>query len=949
MSKSLDWPQSNVPRHRRRFLLILAAFALTVFCGGTALSYYMDVLWFGSLGYGDVFWKALGLRYAVFAVFAAATFVILGVAFLALKRSSLTDLPDSHTIYIGAQPVKLPVDAVLRVIGPGAALVIAGLTGLGMMAEWPALALYWYAPRAMGSVTDPIFGKPLNFYLFTLPAWELIAGWLLSMGVIACALAVFFILITGSTRALAGRQDSYSPLPWRGFSITFAFLLVMLAVRLYISRFEKLFEDHTIFGGVTYVDAHVTLGGILIVCVALVIGAVMAVVNAMLVLPRGRRLVAAIIPAVVCYLAVQVAAWYVGSFVVKPNELVREQPFIAHNIDLTRQAYGLDRFAQREFPAETTVEAADAANNQPTLQNIRLWDWHALQDTLRQIQEIRTYYDFPDIDIDRYEIDGTVRQVMLATRELNVDKLPESSRNWINEKLIYTHGYGITMNPVNGFTPEGLPTLMLSNMPIQSTVHGLNVKRPQIYFGELTNNDVYVKTGQKEFDYPQGPDNSLTSYEGTGGIVIGGLLRRAIIAFERGDLAKLPFSDDVKKDSRLLMRRNVRDRVSTLAPFLTFDSDPYIVIGEDGRLSWIMDAFTVSDSYPYSSHYRLNGNLVNYMRNSVKAVIDAYDGTTTFYVFDKEDPIIAAYRSIFPSLFKDASEMPPGLRKHVRYPELLLKLQAEVYGLYHMTNEAAFYNREDLWTVATEVGMVQGGEQTTQTIQPNFVMMKLPGETGVEFAEILPFTPANRNNLIGWIAGRSDGAYYGTSVVYDFPKTKLVDGPLQIEARIDQNAQLSGQLTLWNQQGSHVRRGTLLVIPTGKALLYAEPIYLQAERSPMPELRLVVLALQDRLAYGPTFESAMAGLFGGAVSSTSATTSAAPAPAEPARGAAASTPAPSSTAAAQPAGNLNGLIAEAGKNFADYQRLTAEGKLGEAGQKLEELKRVINKLNARQR
>jgi hypothetical protein len=327
------------------------------------------------------------------------------------------------------------------------------------------------------------------------------------------------------------------------------------------------------------------------------------------------------------------------------------------------------------------------------------------------------------------------------------------------------------------------------------------------------------------------------------------------------------------------------------------------------------------------------------MRNSVKVVVDAYDGTTTFYVFDPDDPIIEAYRRIFPSLFKDAAMMPPGLRKHVRYPELLLKLQAEVYGLYHMTDPAAFYNREDLWTVATEVGMSEGGQQVTQAMQPNFVLMKLPGETGEEFVEILPFTPANRNNLIGWIAGRSDGAQYGTSVVYNFPKTKLVDGPLQIEARIDQNAQLSGQLTLWNQQGSHVRRGALLVIPTGRALLYAEPIYLQAERSPMPELRLVVLALQDRLAYGPTFESAMAALFGGAVSSLTA----AAVPAEPARGASPSATSP------QPAADLNVLIAEAAKNLADYQRLTAEGKLGEAGQKLEELKRTLDKLNARKK
>jgi len=939
MPNSIDWPRASSPRRSRRFLLVLALIAVIAFGGRTSLSYYLDVLWFSSLGYGGVFWKTLSLQWTVFAVFTAATLFILYGSFLALKRASLAALPASHTIFIGGQPVALPVNAILRVIGPGASLFIALATGAAMMAEWPTLALYLYAPRATGGVVDPIFGRPLNFYLFTLPAWQLIAGWLLLLAVIVCAVAVFFILLSGGSRALANRHDTYIPLPWRGFSITFAVLLLLLAVRLYISRFEQLLEAHTVFSGVSYVDAHVMLTGLLVVCAALVLGAGIAVANALTVLPGGRRLIVAIVPALVCYLVLQIAGWYVGSFIVKPNELVREQPFIAHNIELTRQAYGLDRFAQREFPAETTVESADAANNQATLQNIRLWDWHALQDTLRQIQEIRTYYDFPDIDIDRYEIDGTNRQVMLAARELNVDKLPESSRNWINEKLIYTHGYGITMNSVNGFTAEGLPTLMLSNMPVQSTVPGLTVTRPQIYFGELTNTDVYVKTRQKEFDYPQGPSNSLTSYTGTGGIVLGGFLRRIIIAFERGDLAKLPFSDDVSSESRLLMRRNVRDRVAALAPFLTYDSDPYIVLGDDGRLSWIMDAFTVSDTYPYSSHYHLDRDLVNYMRNSVKVVVDAYDGTTTFYVFDNEDPIISAYRRIFPSLFKDASAMPPGLRKHVRYPELLLKLQAEVYGLYHMTNEGAFYNREDLWTVATEVGLNPGGEQTTLMMQPNFVMMKLPGETGEEFAEILPFTPANRNNLIGWIAGRSDGPQYGKAVVYDFPKTKLVDGPLQIEARIDQNAQLSGQLTLWNQQGSHVRRGTLLVIPTGRALLYAEPIYLQADRSPMPELRLVVLALQDRLAYGPTFESAMAGLFGGAVSSTSASA----ATAEPA-------PHPSPSAASpQPATDLNGLIAEAARNLADYQRLTSEGKLGEAGQKLEQLKLALDKLNARQK
>jgi len=941
MPQSIDWPPPRLgnPRSRRPALFLLFLLAIIFFGGRSILSYYVDLLWFQSLGYGQVFWKINRLQWEIFAAFGAATFAILYGTFWALKRAHLPDLPQGHTIFIGGQPVKLPVEPVLRLIAIGVALAISAATGAALMSEWTTLALYAYSPAPSAGVVDPILGKPLEFFLFALPAWQVLTGWLLTLAVICCAVAIFFILVTGGARALSGSLSRGVMLPWRGFSIAFSFFLLVLASRIYLDRFQTFLEDHTIFGGVTYTDAHVTLTGLLIVCAALVLGAVVAAINAVRA-PRGRWLIAAILPAAVCYLALQGVTWYVSSFVVKPNELVREKPYIAFNTTFTRQAYGLNKIARREFPAETTVEAADAGNNQATLQNIRLWDWHALQDTLRQIQEIRTYYDFPDIDIDRYTIDGTTREVMLAARELNVEKLPESSRNWINEKLIYTHGYGITMNPVNGFTSEGLPTLILSNMPVQSTVPGLNVTRPEIYFGELTNTDVYVKTRQKEFNYPQGESNNLTSYEGTGGIAIGGFVRRMIIALDQGDLAKLPFSDDVNPESRLLMRRNIRERVATLAPFLTFDSDAYVVLGDNGRLSWIMDAFTTSDDYPYSTHTRLENTSINYLRNSVKAVVDAYDGTTAFYVFDTEDPILAAYRRIFPDLFKDASTMPADLRRHVRYPELLLKVQAEVYGLYHMTDPEAFYNREDLWTVATEVGLGEGGAQITQAMQPNFVMMKLPGESGEEFAEILPFTPANRNNLIGWIAGRSDGAAYGTSIVYNFPKTRLVDGPLQIEARIDQNAQLSGQLTLWNQQGSHVRRGALLVIPIGKALLYAEPIYLQADRSPMPELRLVVLALQDRLAYGPTFESALASLFGGNVSSLTASASAAPS---------AERSSSTSAAATQAAPDLNGMIAEAARDLADYQRLTAEGKLGEAGQKLEELKRTLEQLNSRKR
>jgi uncharacterized membrane protein (UPF0182 family) len=668
--------------------------------------------------------------------------------------------------------------------------------------------------------------------------------------------------------------------------------------------------------------------------VALVVGAAMAGICAVSAL-RRRWLIASAVPAIACYVIVALVGWYVSSFIVKPNQLVRERPFIAYNIDMTRRAYALDRIEPHPFSADSGIEAVDPLNNQTTLENIRLWDWRALQDTLRQIQEIRTYYDFPDIDIDRYQVGSSVRQMMLATRELNIEKLPESSRNWINEKLIYTHGYGITMNPVNGFTPEGLPTLVLSNMPIQSTIPGLTVTRPEIYFGELTNTDVYVKTRQKEFNYPQGDANNLTSYEGTGGIRLGGFLRRTLIALDRGDIAKLPFSDDVNSESRLLMRRNLRERVQELAPFLTLDPDPYVVVGEDGRVYWFMDAFTTSDSYPYARRYQLGDEPINYIRNSVKIVIDAYTGATTFYVFDASDPIIAAYQAIFPALFTDSAAMPPALRKHVRYPELLLTVQAAVYGLYHMTNPDVFYNREDLWSVATEIGLT---DQRQQVMEPNFVLMTLPGERATEFIEILPFTPANRNNLIGWIAGRSDGEHYGQAVVYDFPKTKLVDGPLQIEARIDQNAQLSGQLTLWNQQGSHVRRGSLIVIPIGRALLYAEPIYLQANRSPMPELRLVVLAVQDRLAYGPTFESAMAALFGGAASTLSVSASS---------GASAPRPTSAATEPPAPTEDVKALITDAARDLSDYQQLTAAGKLGEAGQKLEAVKRKLEELQRR--
>jgi uncharacterized membrane protein (UPF0182 family) len=546
--------------------------------------------------------------------------------------------------------------------------------------------------------------------------------------------------------------------------------------------------------------------------------------------------------------------------------------------------------------------------------------------------------------------------MMVAARELNVEKLPESSRNWINEKLIYTHGYGVTMNPVNGFTSDGLPQLVLSDMPVQSTAPEIKVTRPEIYFGQLSNTDVYVKTRQQEFNYPQGESNNYTSYEGKGGIPIGSFGRRLLIAASRGgaDLSKLPFSDDITPESRLLMRRNIRERVRALAPFLTFDPDPYIVVSAEGRLFWLIDGFTMSDMFPYARHYRLGDVPVNYLRNSVKVMVDAYDGSVTFYVFDTDDPIVAAYRGLFPTLFVDGNRMPEDVRAHVRYPELLLKVQASAFSLYHMSDPDGFYNREDLWSVASEVTLSEDREQVTRPLDPNFVLMKLPNEQALEFVEILPFTPSNRNNLIGWIAGRSDGPDYGMLLAYDFPKSRLVDGPLQVEARIDQNAQLSQQLTLWNQQGSRVRRGSLIVIPIGRALLYAKPIYLQAERSPMPQLRMVVLALQEQLGFGPTFDAAMTSLFGEGARQMGPSavegSGSALGMLEPGLGAGLAAPAPVgaglAAGATVPPPGVQALIDQAVRDITDYQRLTAAGKLGEAGLRLESLKKTLDQLKS---
>ncbi len=874
-----------------------------------AISIYVETLWFETVGYESVYWYRLTMQVGAFAIFALATALILW--FLLRFITPQVDASRSAIEFAG-ETIVIPPTEFFRRLGGAAAVGLGFLFGLAYSIEWPRYALFLNQPAESG-VTDPILGMSLNFYLFSLPVLDLVSSWLL-------AITVIFLFAAGLVSPLdrTGR--------FRGLSLALALLALTVAAKVYLYQFHLMYQPHSLFSGVSYVDDHAIIPGLWVIVGSLLIGSAVSAYN--LYDCRVRNLVAAAaIPAISYVFAWVLIPGYITNFVVRPNELVRETPYIQHNIEHTRRAFGMADI--EEIPFEPTVTDAlfDPSAHAQTLENVRLWDWRALQSTLRQVQEIRTYYDFADVDVDRYEIDGEKRSVMLATRELNLANLPAASSNWINERLIFTHGYGVTMNPVNRFTAEGLPEFILSDMPVKSTTPDVQVLRPEIYFGERTNWPVYVKTRQAEFNYPEGETNNTNTYEGDGGIEVGSLFRRLILAYETGELTTLPFAEDVVPESQLLMRRNIQERVESIAPFLIYD-DAYMVVGSDGSLYWLMDAFTVANTYPYSRQVPLGRGQANYIRNSVKVAINAYEGTTTFYVFEPDDPVVQAYRNTFPDLFLDAEEMPEAIRSHVRYPELLFRTQALIYATYHVEDAQVFYNQEDLWTVAQQ-GRSQSG---SDEIEPYFVLLRFPGEEEVEFVSILPFTPANRNNLIGWMAARSDGEAYGKLRAYQFPKTRFVDGPLQIEARIDQDPELSSQLSLWNQQGSTVLRGNLLVIPLEETLLFVAPIYLQAERSPMPELRIVVLATQDRMAYGASFEEALEGLIGNTIFPTSELTGLSP---ETGPGGAVSDITSDPTDA---------LILRAGRALSEYQRLTAEGQLADAGRSLEELKQALDQL-----
>jgi uncharacterized protein len=925
------------PRRWRRLRWLTFAAVVIFILLGLAVSVYVEALWFDSLGYASVYWYKVWARSVLFAVFSVLTFAIVRVAFWRLEGSFAPSLRGDLVFKLNEEHVTISPGRVLRPAAWLLSLVFGLAYGVSLSARWEQFALY--LKQGATASPDPIFGRPLGFYLFTLPVYETLSSWLTTLSFFILAGTVLYALLFAPRNSAAAAERATRRAGYTAVSLALAAFLLVLAGWAYLARFSYLWRDHQSFSGVTYMEANYLIPGLSVLAAALALGALISLVNAFT--RRSARLfvVAVGLPVVVYVVATMLVPAYVTSFIVKPNELGREAPYIEHNIAWTRQAYGLDRVGARNFEAALTTESLNIEQNRTTLENIRLWDWRALQDTLRQVQEIRNYYEFVDVDVDRYRLNGQVRQVMIAARELDIEKLPPASRNWTNERLIYTHGYGVTMNPVNEFTPEGTPRFVLANMPVESNAPEVRVVRPQIYFGQKTDTPVYVRTRVREFDFPQGEVNQFTTYEGEGGVQMGGFFRRLALAWALGDLSKLPFSDDVRPDSRVLMRRNIIERVNHVAPFLIYDEDPYIVVREDGTLAWMIDAYTESSTYPYSRSHSVANRRVNYFRNSVKVVIDAYDGTTAFYVFDEADPLIRTYRAVFPALFRGAGEMPADLLAHVRYPETLVKAQAEIYTLYHTQDTQIFFQREDVWAVAREVGPGAKTNQESLPIEPYFVLMQLPGEqTPLEFMPIIPFTPANRNNMVGWLAGRSDGEAYGSLVAYNFPQSRVIDGPLQIEARIDQNAQLSQQLTLWNQQGSRVLRGNLLVIPIGRGLLYVKPIYLQSERSPMPELRLVVLATQERLAYGTNFEEALAGLLGG---------SGRPAKAVPAQAEAVAPEGPQPSAG-QPPAPTRELINRASEEFSAYQRLTAEGRLSEAGQRLEALKRTLEELRRQQ-
>jgi uncharacterized protein len=909
----------SVPRIAR--FAVFAVAALLFFGLPSALTLYTDWLWFGETGYRQIFATSLGTRLMLGAV----TFLVTFCWLLLNLRVALSSLRFAGPIvWTGQQGVQieLPSKHQLGRLAIGAAAIVALPAALYGASGWLTF-LSWRNGLPFGSA-DPVLGYDVSFYLFTLPFVEFVRGALTVLVVLAALGAGAVYAVSGGVGLSPAGGVLVTRTAQRHLALLAAAFLLLLAVGAWLDIPRSLTTPAGIVHGVSYTDVAARFPVARALAGVSLLGAVLAVVAA-----YGRM--TPLFIAIGLYLLVSFGgagyAAAVQRFLVAPNELDRETPYIRHNVAATRRAFGLENVEEQELTGDAVLTRADIQRNAATLRNVRLWDHRPLLDTFGQLQEIRPYYDFVSVDNDRYTINGEYRQIMLSARELNSTALP--NRNWINERLAFTHGYGLTLGPVNQVTQEGLPVLYVGDLPLVSTVD-LEVKEPSLYFGELSNDYVFVRTGAREFHYPRGEDNVTTTYTGRGGVPVNSIWRKAALAM-RFRAQQIFFSNDITSDSRVLFHRRINERVRMIAPFLSFDPDPYLVL-TGGRLVWLQDAYTHTDQYPYSTPTADN---VNYIRNSVKIAIDAYDGTTTFYLADPKDPIAATYARIFPALFRPMSDMPADLRRHVRYPETLFSIQTGMYTTYHMTNPAVFYNKEDQW----DVPAIEGSEAQPERMEPYYTIMKLPGEENAEFIQMVPLTPRRKDNLAAWMVARSDGEHYGRLFVYRFPKQKVVFGPRQVVARINQDQVISPQITLWNQQGSQVIQGTLLVIPVEESLIYIRPLYLRSAGGRIPELKRVIVAYQNQIVMDTTLEAALDRLFGAGAAAGLRRASDAPAPAPIAGEGAAPAPEQAAPAAggASPAPELRALAAEA---RAAYQRALDAQRQGNWAAYGEEIKRL---------
>jgi uncharacterized protein len=826
----------------KKWLFILAAvvFAGSIFAD-KILSFYIDWLWFESHGFSSVLWTVL-VSQVGFGLLTGVLFFLLTFGFLSQVYKKTSHLPILLSDQVRREVPLLNIMAGnLKLLILVAPLILASMTGLVMAQQWETL-LQFFNSSSYGEV-DPIFGKDISFYFFTLPLWLLVKSLLwetmivLSLGV---GLIYFFkrfiyvgptgvVLLPDARRTLSGLAGLF---------------FLLFASEFYLQRYELLTQGDSLIAGIGFSDFNGKIPVLYILIGTSLVASLFSFMG--IVRPGMKKVMLSGVGLAVVFFVANFYPKILQRFVVVPNELVKEAPYIEHTISGALTAYGLSQTETHELSGSASLTAESVRKNATTIENIRLWDQAPLLDTLGQIQEIRTYYQFQSVDNDRYRINGDYRQTLLSPRELLSSNLP--NRTWINEHLTFTHGYGVALSPVNQVTPEGLPVLLIKDIPPQSNID-LVVTRPEIYFGELANDHVFVNTGTKEFDYPEGEKNVYKNYEGDGGFKVGSFFQKLVLA-ARFKALKIIFSDDINEESRVLMYRNITDRVQKVAPFLRLDNDPYMVISE-GRLIWLYDAYTVSDHFPYSPQIPRFGN---YVRNSVKISIDAYDGSMNFYIADESDPVIRTYRNIFPDLFKDLSQMPEDLRSHIRYPSDLFMIQTHIFATYHMKRPQVFYNKEDQW----EIPEIDG-----DIMKPYYTIMKLPGEDREEYILMLPYTPRGKSNLSAWMVARSDGEQYGKLDVYTFPKQKLVFGPSQMVARINQDAEISRQISLWDQRGSSVIQGTLLVIPIEESLVYVRPLYLKADAGKIPELKRVIVGYEDNIAMERTLEEALEKLFTG--------------------------------------------------------------------------------------